>query len=167
MNKLKWTLVVIFGIILVLIVRYNKSGNLNYRLEKDVKEMKIEKDSLFTMADSVTMQIELQKKLKENQIEELQYLLEQKEKNLSLQKENLEKINKEKESLKKDRENVVEDKVMMAVGYDVRGMEEELRRNRQIIEQMSYYNSILMNDLDSIRLQYDSLLVKYNQLIQK
>ena len=166
MNKLKWSLVLIFGIFLLLIVRYNKSGDLNYKLEKDVKEMKNEKDSLFTMADSVAMQIEVQKKIKQSQIEELQSLLLQKERNINLQKENLEKINKEKESLVKEKENVVHDKVM-AVGYDIRGMEEELKRNRQIMEQMSYYNSILINELDSIKLQYDSLLVKYNQLIQK
>ena len=166
MNKLKWSLVLVFGIFLFLIVRYNKSGDLNYKLEKDVKEMKNEKDSLFTMADSVAMQIEVQKKIKQSQIEELQSLLLQKEKNINLQKENLEKINKEKESLVKEKENVVHDKVM-AVGYDIRGMEEELKRNRQIMEQMSYYNSILINELDSIKLQYDSLLVKYNQLIQK
>jgi hypothetical protein len=166
MNKLKWSLVLIFGIFLFLIVRYNKSGDLNYKLEKDVREMKNEKDSLFTMADSVAMQIEVQKKIKQSQIEELQSLLLQKERNINLQKENLEKINKEKESLVKEKENVAHDKVM-AVGYDIRGMEEELKRNRQIMEQMSYYNSILINELDSIKLQYDSLLVKYNQLIQK
>ncbi len=168
MNKLKWLLVGIFGVLLFFLVRYNTSTSFNYKLESDVKEMKADKDSLFLIADSVTVQIELQKKVRESQIEQLKGLLDQKERNLNIQKENLEKINKEKEELEKNKEKeVVLKNEVMAVGFDVRGMEEEIRRNRQVIEQMSYYNSILMNELDSIKLQYDSLLIKYNQIIQK
>ncbi len=136
----KYMILIIFSAaILLLLVRFARTQSGDYRTKKDIEHLIKSKDSLFVLADRVVDSVEEDKKIKESQIDSLKN-------KLANQKEIIKTKTVFIESKKNEEKNEV-----MAVGFDVRGMEKELERRQQIIEQLSRMNSKLNHDLDSLQ----------------
>lgn len=135
----KYMILIIFSAaILLLLVRFARTQSGDYRTKKDIEHLIKSKDSLFVLADRVVDSVEEDKKIKEIQIDSLKH-------RLANQKEIIKTKTVFVESTSEEKNKV------MAVGFDVRGMEQELERRQQIIEQLSRINSRLNHDLDSLQ----------------
>lgn len=135
----KYMILIIFSAaILLLLVRFARTQSGDYRTKKDIEHLIKSKDSLFVLADRVVDSVEEDKKIKESQIDSLKH-------RLANQKEIIKTKTVFVESTSEEKNKV------MAVGFDVRGMEQELERRQQIIEQLSRINSRLNHDLDSLQ----------------
>jgi hypothetical protein len=136
MSKKKYIITIVIFLVLILIfLKLNKSeGENNTRIEKEINQIKSEKDSLFIFADRITKEIEINDSLKREKIEELQSII--KERDLLYSN----KI-KDLQNSKKYNEVILSAKVV-----------DTSNNKDKIIEDLLKTNKNLLNQIDSLKL---------------
>lgn len=156
-------LLIIFGVLNFLFVQWNKNQVVrNRNIQEHLKEIKLSKDSLFILADSVAENVDRQRQEQISEINKLKTLLSiqtEKSKIINTKAESNQLKNSYNTESKLDSDSKDADKFQKMMSSDTKNesfyierLENEVFMREQTIDRLMIENNYLLSEIDSLKL---------------